>query len=200
MKRIKAVGFDHTGVIVGMSAQKFHEVICNRINVSKEVFIKAYLNNNLSFNQGKINKLEFWTRVLREVNKYEFLQGVLEIVDRPRDINKDIIEVVNELKIKGYKLGILSNDTDEGAKIIRRDEHLEDLFDLILVSAETGLAKPKKEAFLDFADKLNVLPKEILFIDDAKSNIETAHQLGMDTILCVDPSDVRRALYLKKII
>lgn len=190
----KAIGFDHTGVIAGDSAQKFHEKVCGVLQISKPEFIKSYLKYNLDFNAGKISKKEFWTNILADLNKDPFYYEVMEIVDAPRLLNNAVMELIHDLKVKGYKLGILSNDTKEGAVVIRKNEGLESLFDLILVSGETGLAKPTKEAFLDFVEKLSITAAELVYIDDAKANILAANELGIATVYCEDPANVRGQL------
>lgn len=190
----KAIGFDHTGVIAGDSARKFHEKICNILQIERAKFIEAYLHHNLDFNSGKISKKEFWTEILAELHKSRFYFDVMEVVDAPRLLNNQIMELIYDLKKKGYKLGILSNDTKEGAVVIREDEGLDSLFDLILVSAETGLAKPTPEAFLDFVKKLEITPQELVYIDDAKANIAGAEALGIKAIYCEDVSRVRSQL------
>lgn len=200
MSKYKAIGFDHRGVIAGMSAKKFHQVVCEVIDVEEANFIKAYRSYNTPFNEGKITKENFWHKVLLELNKENQLKKVLEIVDRPTTVNSDVLTVIKQLRKMGFKLGILSNDTVEGGRVIRKDEHLEELFDLILVSGETGLAKPNKEAFDDFVNKLGVLPGELIYIDDSKANITTANELGIETILCVHSGDVRKGLEEKGVL
>jgi putative hydrolase of the HAD superfamily len=175
-------------VIVGTSIAVFHQKMCDTLNVSKQEFITAYLNHNLVFNEGKIAKDEFWKQVLKDLNREEQFDEVMKVINKPYDLNMNVIEIIKDLKSNNYKLGILSNDTLDGASKMRDQEHLDELFDLILVSAETGLAKPTPEAFMDFVKKMDVKPNEIIFIDDAVKNIEAAKNLGIDGILCTDPN------------
>lgn len=192
--KFKAIGFDHTGVIAGDSARLFHEKVCHVLQIEYPEFRKVYQNHNLDFNAGRITKKEFWTTILRELKKETFYYEVMEVVDAPRLLNNSVMQLIYDLKEKGYKLGILSNDTVEGGVVIRKDEGLEDIFDLILISAETGLAKPTVEAFTDFAEKLGVTFDELVFIDDAIFNIEAADKLGITTVKCDDPNNLRNQL------
>ena len=192
--KYKAIGFDHTGVIAGDSARRFHEKVCNVLQIEYPEFRKVYQNHNLDFNAGRTSKKEFWTTILRELKKEQFYYEVMEVVDAPRLVNNEVVELIYDLKEKGYKLGILSNDTVEGGVVIRKDEGLEAIFDLILISAETGLAKPTPESFTDFAEKLGVSFEELVFIDDAIFNIEAANKLGITAIKCDDPRSLREQL------
>lgn len=191
---IKAVGFDYTGVISGNSAKKFHEKLCEVLNISYPDFRSTYLKYNLQFNSGKMPKKLFWETILNDLDKPEFYNAVMQVVDEPREINPGMIDLVKEIKVKGYKVGVLSNDTKDGAKIIREKGDLKNIMDVILVSAETGLAKPTKEAFKDFAEKLGVTPKELVFIDDAQVNVDAATALGISAVKCEDPKQLRNLL------
>lgn len=200
MNKYRAVGFDHTGVIVGMSASKFHQKVSELLQISIEDLKKIYLKYNSDFNKGRTTKEEFWKSVLQDLNKGSFYDEVMEIVEKPKEIHEEVVEVIKDLRNKGYKLGILSNDTIEGGRLIKGDEGMDKLFDLILISAETGFAKPNKETFTDFMNKLGVSPAELIYIDDAKQNITTAEELGITAILCTDPSNVRKQFEEKGIL
>lgn len=192
--KYKAVGFDNTGVIVGISASKFHQIVCNILSVSVENFNNVYADYSSAFNEGKTTREEFWKSILKDLNRESFYEEIVKVLDKPREINKEVVTVIKELKVKGFKLGILSNETLEGGRMIREVEKMNELFDLIVISAETGLAKPSRDAFNDFMKKLDVLPEELIYIDDAKRNITTARELGITAILCVEPNDVRKQL------
>ncbi len=192
--KYKAVGFDYTGVISGDSAKKFHEKVSSVLGVSYPDFRQVYLKYNLLFNSGKMPKEIFWKTILKDLKKTEFYEQLMGVVDAPRELNTGMIDLLREIKSKGYKVGVLSNDTKEGAKIIREKGNLKNIADLILVSAETGFAKPTKEAFLDFSDKLGVKPEEVVFIDDAQANIDAAKGIGFSVIKCDEISNLRDQL------
>ena len=52
-------------------------------------------------------------------------------------------------------------------------------FDVVVGSAELGLAKPAPEAFRATADKLGIAVERALFVDDTLANVEAARALGM---------------------
>jgi putative hydrolase of the HAD superfamily len=51
----------------------------------------------------------------------------------------------------------------------------------IMISSQTGLVKPAPEAFLPLL-RLGVPPEEVLFIDDRPNNVNTAADLGVQTV------------------
>ena len=200
MNKYKAVGFDHTGVIVGIPASKFHQKVSEVLQVSVENFNKAFRHYNRAFNKGETTKEEFWKSILKELTRESFYDEVMKVAEKPREINIDVINVIKELKNTGYKVGLLSNDTREYALPIRAEEQLDRLFDVMCVTAETGLLKPNKDAFDDFMIKLSVLPNELVYIDDSELILTAAQEFGISTILCTEPEDIRKQLQEKGVL
>ena len=57
------------------------------------------------------------------------------------------------------------------------------------VSCETGHRKPAPEAYLHAARTLGVEPRECVFVDDQRANVEAARTLGMQAILRTEDVD-----------
>ncbi len=95
---------------------------------------------------------------------------------------KDTIDVLEYLKSKGYKLGIIANQKKGLQK--RLDEFgILEFFDLVIASAEVGVSKPDKEIFEIALAKANCKPNECIMIGDRLDNdIIPASQIGMKTI------------------
>lgn len=190
----KAVGFDRTGVIVGDTAVMFNNKISNITKVTVDEFKNAYRKYNNDYNTGKITTLVLWEKVLHELNKEDCLQEVLTLVNKPKEVNLDIINLIKELKKLKFKVGLLSNDKPEAAKFMREVEHLDKLFDVLCISSETGLTKPNKDAYMDFVSKLMVKPEQLVFIDDSQINLDNAKELGISVILCTNQTNLRNQL------
>lgn len=72
---------------------------------------------------------------------------------------------------------------------------LSPLFDgRVLCSAEFGVGKPDPAIFLRSAERLGLLPAEILFIDDKATNAEAARRVGMDALHYAGPQALRASL------
>lgn len=54
--------------------------------------------------------------------------------------------------------------------------------DNIYLSSLIGIAKPNKEYFQYILDNENILPTELLFLDDKERNINNSSELGINTI------------------
>lgn len=194
MKKYKAIGFDHTGVIAGIPAVQFNQNISDILGVKVEDLKKSFNSHGPDFIIGTIDKNEFWLRILKDLNKITLLETVMASITKPRAINNEVINIVHELRKDGYKLGILSNDTTGDYEVIRTTEHLDEMFDVISIAVETKLIKPNKDAFDAFANKLGVKFEELVFIDDSERIINATNKLGIKGILLTDTSQLRSQL------
>lgn len=90
------------------------------------------------------------------------------------------VELISYLRsLRGrYKTGIISNAWPQ----VRQMHHAHingETFDVILYSAEEGVAKPAAEIYQRALARLGVAPAEAVFVDDVLENIEAARALGM---------------------
>ncbi len=99
-------------------------------------------------------------------------------------------ELVEKLKGK-YKLGVLSNTSSRQAGELG---DLHDAFNAVVLSEETGISKPKKEAYERVLSDLGVSPEEAVFIDDSLENVKGAERLGMRGILYENPEKLKESL------
>lgn len=182
MTRYRAVGFDYGGVIKGDPDPKFLKEICSLLGLSYDEYRIAFYRHNKMVNRGEISWEQLWERFLFDVGQPEKQREVLRLFNKNthRELNKDMVNLVDRLHSKGYKVGILSNNTKEAATKIRSE--LASHFDVIEVSAETGYVKPEAEAFINFAASLGTKLEEMIFIDDSHKSLSTAKELGYTPI------------------
>lgn len=65
---------------------------------------------------------------------------------------------------------------------------LDDRFDVIVESAVVGLRKPDPAIYELVCSRLDVAPREAVFLDDLGPNLKPARALGMHTIKVSDPA------------
>lgn len=108
----------------------------------------------------------------------------LEIVKWPKHLERLYPEVPQILIIlrEKYKLGIIANQslgTEE--RLVKYG--IRDYFDIVLASAEEGIAKPDVRIFEMALQRANCLPQEACMIGDRLDNdVVPAAKLGMYTI------------------
>ena len=88
------------------------------------------------------------------------------------------VELIKELKAKGYKVYVLSNMSKEYIEFLRKLPIFE-YFDAQIISCELGLAKPDRKFYEHLLTSCELNPAETIFIDDRKDNVEAAAELGI---------------------
>lgn len=184
--KYQAIGFDYGGVINGKPGSYFNEQFVKLVGVDKEEYLNAYFSHNRKFNADQpITERELWTLVLTNLNKIEYLDKVMDFVQEMRvgkSTNQNMINLIVDLREKGYKTGLLSNNSQIAADKMREDG-IDKYFDSFIVSAEVSLMKPDKAIFELFAKQLEVEIEELIFIDDASRSLSTADECGFTPIL-----------------
>jgi putative hydrolase of the HAD superfamily len=109
-------------------------------------------------------------------------------------LNEELLKFVSALRPR-YKTAILSNSF-VGARE-REQEHyrFQDHFDAILYSHEEGIEKPHRDLYMLACDRLGVLPREAVFVDDLAENVEGAENLGMKGLLFISTDQVMSDLH-----
>jgi putative hydrolase of the HAD superfamily len=87
------------------------------------------------------------------------------------------------LKARGYRLGVLSNCSDQAGYVIER-AGLDDLFDTLALSFRLGVAKPQPAIYERACDALGVPFGETVFVaDGAFGELDAARDLGIVAVL-----------------
>lgn len=91
-----------------------------------------------------------------------------------------LLDYVNELKLQGLKIFILSNNFEERTTYYRQTfPELFAIFNGVYFSWETGFVKSQPEAYQNVLNKNSLEPGECVFFDDSSKNIELAQGLGI---------------------
>ena len=91
----------------------------------------------------------------------------------------ETLEIINELKNKGYKVGLLSNLRLMDYK--RYEEQIKKInFDYLFLSYEIKSIKPSSDIYLQVIDALNCEADNIIFFDDNQKNVNGAKKLGIN--------------------
>src|SRR3954453_6576984 len=89
---------------------------------------------------------------------------------------ESMVEAVKRIRASELLTGLVSHSWST-AHYDRR--LLAELFDAVVIPAEVGLHKPQPEIYLLAAERLDVDPKECIFVDDLKENCDGAERVGM---------------------
>ena len=111
-----------------------------------------------------------------------------------RDEIADSVEILVELRNRGYRMHALTNWSAETFPIARRRFEFLKWFEDIVVSGEVGLAKPDPRIFALAIDRCRLDPARTVFIDDSLRNVEAGRNAGMHALHFRDPQQLRTDL------
>ncbi len=125
---------------------------------------------------GNMSSAQFWEAVGLDpgledeyLQRYELTNGLT-----------DFLEAVNS---QGYEVWGLSNDISEWSKKLRARFGLDRYIRGFVISGDVGVRKPEQAIFNHLIGQLTVSPRDIVFVDDQRRNLDVAAALGINTIL-----------------
>jgi putative hydrolase of the HAD superfamily len=173
---VKAIIFDCFGVLIGKGFEYTYR-LAGGDPVRDRMFIEHTL---IKANLGLISDTDFRESMAHKVGITS--DAWSKAVKNAELLNTDLLVYIEKLRDK-YKTAILSN---ANVGVLERKigkDWLQKVFDEIVVSAEVGMAKPDPRIYRLVCENLGVEINECLYIDDRKSFIDEARQLGMEVLL-----------------
>jgi len=181
---IKAIIFDWGGVLIDETLGKMDKYCADVLGVRVEDYNVARQKGFDDFARGDITEDELWRVVCDVLNidmpNIESLWG--DAVEEVFNEKVEMFELIKKLKGQGYKIGFLSN-TEMPAVEYWHNNDYERYFDEAVFSCVEHMAKPEKEIYELICERLNVTPKEAIFIDDKKEFIDGAVNAGLQGLV-----------------
>jgi len=166
---------------------------------AKEIHEKFHNEKLTLLFSGKISEVEYWRSLIRQ-NSWDIKIPTLKRLIRANFTEiKGTREIIEELKTRGFKLGLLSVHAKEWIEFCEKKYDYHKLFDEVVYSFEIGKLKPAREPFEEILKRLKIKAQECIFIDDSKRNLSTADSLGIKTIHFKNPEQLRKDLILLSI-
>ena len=116
---------------------------------------------------------------------HDAARGLIEKWDDPIVPVEGMLELLQALKAKGYRLYLLSNAATRQPIYWARAEASK-LMDGALISAEAKLLKPDPQIYKALLKKYQLKASECVFIDDRLENVQAAFALGFAGIQMKD--------------
>lgn len=138
----------------------------------------------MQFFSGEISEKELWRQLC---SRFKWKAHVKSLMDAVRHNFTEVPGtrgIIEQLRSRGLKLGLLSVHGREWVRHIDSKYHYHGPFDYISYSYKGGPSKPEPKAFFNVVDGLGGhKPKKCLVVDDYHVNIEVAARLGFETHL-----------------
>lgn len=184
MNKINAVIFDYGGVLIDWNPYYlYRKLLVNDTEIARflqEIDFKTW---NYEFDKG----YPFEKGIAEMMSKYpqhsELIQTYgerwLETIGVTFD---ETIQLVKEVKAKGYRVFGLSNWSAEKFKIVRPQYEFFNLFEDMVISGEVRAVKPEPQIYRILLERNHLNAEECLYIDDSEDNIRGGRQVGLNTI------------------
>lgn len=191
---IKNIVFDLGGVIMTLDpAEALRRFKALGLS-DAERYLDSYTQSGIFGNleEGKITAEDFRSK-LSSLTGHEltFDECKHAWLGYRKDVPQRNLDLLKELRAKGYRLILLSNtnpfmmDWALSSEFDGKGSSLNDYFDALYLSYRLGIMKPAPDFFRQVLDNESILPEETLFVDDGPRNVEAAGKLGFIT-MCPD--------------
>ncbi|MBC8263811.1 MAG: HAD family phosphatase [Anaerolineales bacterium] len=132
---------------------------------------------------GAITDEEYWRRIGAQLGLHtsEAIRDFQQHLFRDAKTDQRMADLVRRLRGR-YRTGLLSNASDALPRLIRERYGLAGLFDVEVVSALVGLAKPDPAIYRLALERLGTAPEATIFVDDYEPNVASAAELGIQAI------------------
>lgn len=186
-KAIKAVVFDCFGVLAADS----WEVFLDELPVSADTAKAREIRH--AYDAGIISKTDFEDQI-----KIATGQVFVGVEDGGAKVIKNykLLNYIRDLRLRGYKIGILSNVASNWLRESFLNYNEQALFDDFVLSYEIGLIKPDPQVFKLSAKRLKVPISSIVLVDDKTAYCLAAQNVGMSTVLYQSFKQCRQDLEL----
>jgi HAD superfamily hydrolase (TIGR01509 family) len=188
---LQAVIFDLNGIFV--QAPKLGARLQEDFNVDPEIF-KPKLREIMQKvrTPGAGNAFQYWQPVLAEWNInlserefWEYWFGAEKISDR-------MVLFAKELKQKGVKIFILSNNFRERADYYGHYPWIGEVADKVYFSFTTGFVKPDTRAWELILSENGLSAEGCVYFDDKKKNLAASESVGIRAFLFTDEEDLEK--------
>jgi putative hydrolase of the HAD superfamily len=98
------------------------------------------------------------------------------------DANQPMIDYMRELRGRGYKMAICTNNIREWEDLWRAKLPVDEIFEVVVDSAFVGFRKPEPQIYQLTLDRLGVDAQAALLVDDVELNCDAARELGMRAV------------------
>ncbi|OUR71955.1 haloacid dehalogenase [Marinomonas sp. 42_23_T18] len=176
--------FDLGNVLVDLGdTDKLNQMLASHDN-EKDAWLKWLASPSVkAFDTGQIALVDFASSLIEEVSGFKATTEQVsrfshEFTHWPQGLFEGALALVDSVKPHIHR-GILSNTNAAHWPRLMQEMNLAGHFDSYFASHHLGAAKPDVLIYQKVLAQLNVMPEQVLFIDDNQINIDAALSLGM---------------------
>ncbi len=182
---IRAVIFDLGGVLLRTEDHQPREALAKQLGLPRAKLEDVVFQNPVAqqAEQGKASVAQVWKEAARELGQPEsFIPTLSKQFFAGDRVDFELIDLIQRLR-PAYTTALLSNTwIVDLPRWIREELEIPETFDMIISSAQLGLAKPDPAIFQQALKLVQAAADETVFVDDNERNIAAAQELHMHTI------------------
>jgi len=185
MNKIKVITFDLDGVYFPNGKKNFISAL-GKFDVSENEAVRVFLKSdemNKEYKKGNMTDEEYWTWVKNEWKLDLSWQLIVKLMIDGYDVDEKVVSVVRDLRTKGYKTAVCSNNFPARVNGLHEKFGFLDNFDAHVFSYEVGDVKPSRIIFETLVNKSQSEPASIVFADDNPDNLKGATDVGITNFL-----------------
>ena len=190
MKNIKAIIFDAYGTLfdVNSAAEKCKDKIGDkwegfanywRTTQLEYTWLRSLMNRHKDFWQITEDSLD---KSMKAFNVNVSMRDELLNLYKVLSPFKEVPGVLNKLKGKNYKLGILSNGTPDLLNELVKSNKLDNLFDDLFSIEQVGIYKPDSKVYDMPIEKYKIKKNEVAFLSANTWDVSGGGNYGYDAI------------------
>ena len=190
---VQVVIFDMFETLVTLFTGKtyFGEDAAADMGIDPVTYRKAWHATEVDRSTGKLTMKEGIAKTLKSLgiyseDKVELIASkrIAALEDTFNSIPDDSVKLLEELKTRGIKIGLMTNTFDDERDLIRACK-LFPFFDAVRISYEQGIQKPDPRLYQSIMDEFGVTADQCLFVGDGGSReLFAARDIGMKAVQC----------------
>lgn len=186
--KIKLIIFDAYGVVLSGGYPLTSKWMAKKFKMDwQEIYAIIYKKYFNLAAEKKITQQDAWLKTIEELNLLITAAELKKVHYKLMSVNRHVLNKVVQLK-RSFRVLLLSKNTrSQLADINHRFQQVKKAFGKNIINTwEHNLPKASIETMNLVFSRFGVKPDEVVYIDDQDSNLESARQMGVHTILYVN--------------
>jgi HAD superfamily hydrolase (TIGR01509 family) len=140
------------------------------------------------------NAFQYWESVLKEWNVNLKEQEFWNYWFSAEKVSERMVQFAEELRKKGIKVFILSNNFKERAEYYGEYPWVHEAVNKVYFSWQTGFVKPDTRAWTLILEENKLDARECIYFDDQEKNLKAAESVGIQAHLFTNEEDLEKIM------
>jgi len=191
---VKAIIFDLNGIFI--QSPKLSERFSEDFKVPVPAFLSKLGDIMKKVRMpGASRTFDYWIPALLEWNINFTEKEFFDYWFSKETVSEEIISLARDLRLRGIKIFVLSNNFKERADYYSDYPWMRDAIDKAYFSWQSGFVKPDHRAWQLILEENNFSGQDCLYFDDQQKNVDAAESLGIRSFLFEDTESLKKVVH-----